>query len=672
VKWAVAGLLAVAVVAGFVYGAGVGLPFYSDDMYHFRWVETHSAAGLLRPSDSFASYRPLPSLIWYLWRHWVGFYSPAGFHALNLLLHVVNGWLVVALARRLTMGLEAPRREWFSWAAGLIFILYPLSYQAVLWVGALTHLLGAFLILLALLLYDRGRCGAWGWMIASWLVALLAPFANEAGLVLAGLVLLYEWAAPHLRSRRHLPLALAYLLGPALYLALWLGWHGGVSSGLLESLTRVEQLLQKAAYFAQGATFPFQFVTARLVPLWDWSGWWALGLGVAFSLAVLGLLYARLGWWRRLGLFCGWVALTVLPPLVALSADYVGTAPRLLYIASAGVACLWGGAVAGLRAPGEGRRIAPVSVLQGGIPAFSRQAVLELWRGFVPLRVVALALILVPSLVFLRQRMTLHELVARPMWQVVEVSRSSPDESFLFVNVPAWAAYKNFTFPVGREGVAFLPGYVGMSDFIWANTGLTVESRAVTFANIQREQPYWYGTWGGAQDWEAMDRAIRAAGRAYVSLYQGWDIRLVEAGSVGAGAPVRQPLARFDGGILLLDAQITLEADGLTAVLVWSAEESSEIGDAVFVHLLDGEGRLVGQADGLSLEDTFPFWLWQAGDVVRDVRWMPVPGGLPPGQYTLQVGLYDIVTGVRRAAWDADGVRFADDVVPAMVVSVTG
>ena len=48
-------------------------------MYHFRWVETHDAIELLLPSDSFASYRPLPSLVWYLWRHTVGFYSLAGF-----------------------------------------------------------------------------------------------------------------------------------------------------------------------------------------------------------------------------------------------------------------------------------------------------------------------------------------------------------------------------------------------------------------------------------------------------------------------------------------------------------------------------------------------------------------------------------------------------------------
>ena len=100
--------------------------------------------------------------------------------------------------------------------------------------------------------------------------------------------------------------------------------------------------------------------------------------------------------------------------------------------------------------------------------------------------------------------------------------------------------------------------------------------------------------------------------------------------------------------------------------MVWSASEHPEIGDAVFAQLFDGEGQLVGQADGLPLANMFPFWLCQAGDVVRDVRWFPVPGGLPPGEYVLQVGLYDTSSGARRPAWDEGGARLADDVVPAL------
>ena len=637
--------LVVAAVAAFVYGPGLGLPFYSDDMYHFRWVETHDAAELLLPSSSFASYRPLPSLIWYLWRHTVGFYSPAGFYALNLLLHIANSWLVVALTRRLNAGTST----WLPWAAGLVFVLYPFSYQAVLWVGALTHLLGAFLILLALLFYSRGRRGDWGWMAASWLAGLLAPFANEAGLTVVGLVLLYEWAAPRAATKaqtatkaKMITRIAPTLTGPVLYLAVWLGWGARGPAGLLERMGQVEQLLQKATYFAQGVTFPLQFAAARFADQWSWSVGQAVGWGVAISLAALALCYARLGWWRRFGLGWGWAALTMLPPLVALSAAYVDTAPRLLYIPSVGVACLWGWAVAGL-------------------PSTQRLGL--------ALRTGTLALILLPSLAFLRQRIALFELVARPAQQAVEVSQASPDDSLLFVNLPAWAAYKENAFPVSVEGVAFLPGYVGMVDFVWANTGLDVDVQAATFANIQQDQPYWYGSWGEAQDWETLGRAIRDVDRVYVALYGEEEIRLVEAGGVGDSATAR-PLARFDGGISLLDAQATPESDGLTVVLIWSTEEHPEVGDAVFAQLFDEQGRLVSQADGLALANTFPFWLCQAGDVVRDVRWLPAPGGLAPGEYRLLVGMYNIGSGARRPVWGDGGTRFADDVAPALSFGV--
>ncbi len=630
-------MLALALGAAFADGPGLGLPFYSDDMYHFRWVETSSATSVLLPSDSLTSYRPLIFLFWFLWRHWIGFYAPTQLYAVSLVVHTLNGWMVFALARRLGASGPLARREWLSWIAGFVFILYPFSYQAVLWVGSFTHVMGAFLILSTILLYDRSRRGSRGWALASLVAGFLAPFANEAGLLVAGLVVLYGWAVSRATARATVKTALVYLPGPLIYLAIWFGLHSGVSVDAAGNL-QWSQLLQKGTFFVQGVTFPIQFVTARLVNLWDWSVGQAVGWGAVLSALLLGAGYVRSRRWRRLGFACGWAALTALPPLVALSAAYVNTAPRLLYIPAAGVALLWGGALAEL---------------------------LPTRRTGAALRAVALALILLPSLIFLRQRMTLFEMVARPARQAVDVCRSSPNGSYLFVNLPAWAAYKENTFPVSTEGVAFLPDYGGLTDFIWANTGLEVDARAAAFANIQPDRPYWYGPWGELLDWESLGQAIRAADRVYVTLYGTDEMRLVEAGSVGGAVPDMRPLAHFAGGIDLLSAQITPQGDGLSAELVWSTGEHPDVGDAIFAQLFDEQGRLVSQADGVPLANMFPFWLCQAGDVVRDVRWLPTPDGLEPGGYTLQVGLYDITTGVRRAVWDENDIRFRDDVVPA-------
>ena len=60
----------------------------------------------------------------------------------------------------------------------------------------------------------------------------------------------------------------------------------------------------------------------------------------------------------------------------------------------------------------------------------------------------------------------------------------------------------------------------------------------------------------------------------------------------------------------------------------------------VFVHLLDSSGRLVAQHDGEpvawhSLTDR-----WHAGERYTDRHGVPLPADLPPGAYTLLVGLY--------------------------------
>ncbi len=628
-------MLVVMLAVWLIYSVSVQLPFYSDDVYHFQWIEARQPTELLLPSASFASYRPLPSLVWYLWRQTVGFYSPAGFHALNVLLHIANAWLTMALARRISRGTTA--HTWFPGIAGLLFALYPFAYQAVLWVGALTHLLGAFLLLLAVLFYDIGRRRARRWLLLSWGLAMLSPLSNEAGLLAPGLIALYEWSAPHLRSRRRLSLALVYLPVALVQPVIWLNGASDSSSSL-QRLTQPLRLLQKAAYFAQGATFPFQFASGNLVSRWNWEGWWAVSLGIALAVLTLVLVYPR-ACWREGVLASAWVALTVLPPLVALSVDYVGTAPRLLYTAAVGISILWARVIVTLFSSLSGQR----------------------WRHIFHLA--ALLLVLGPAVVFIRQRVTLYRLGARPMSQALDVSRSA-QEPLLFVNTPAWIAYKTLTFPLGREGVSLMPSYVSMADFIWANTGRSVQARAVAFANIRSSQPYWYSAWQQEQNWDSLAQAIRASKTAYVCLWQEWDIQLVEAG--GAASPPstqhRHPIAVFENGITLWKADVIPERGGVHLALTWSADQT-QVSDTVFVHLVDDAAQLAGQMDGFPLAGMYPFWLWQAGEQMRDVRWIPSLGGLLPGGYEISLGLYDPATGERKGVVDAQGNPLLDNVV---------
>ena len=102
---------------------------------------------------------------------------------------------------------------------------------------------------------------------------------------------------------------------------------------------------------------------------------------------------------------------------------------------------------------------------------------------------------------------------------------------------------------------------------------------------------------------------------------------------------------------LVLEDQVRLEGysvypeqplagQGLVVSLAWEALRTPEERLKVFVHLLDGSGRLVAQHDGEpvgwhSLTDA-----WQAGDRYTDRHGILLPPEVSPGDYVLEVGMY--------------------------------
>jgi hypothetical protein len=66
--------------------------------------------------------------------------------------------------------------------------------------------------------------------------------------------------------------------------------------------------------------------------------------------------------------------------------------------------------------------------------------------------------------------------------------------------------------------------------------------------------------------------------------------------------------------------------------------------DAVFfTHLLDENGEIVAQRDGLDA----PSWAWQPGDVILQIHPLTIPHDTQPGEYQPLVGIYDRTSGVR-------------------------
>jgi uncharacterized membrane protein len=92
--------------------------------------------------------------------------------------------------------------------------------------------------------------------------------------------------------------------------------------------------------------------------------------------------------------------------------------------------------------------------------------------------------------------------------------------------------------------------------------------------------------------------------------------------------------------------------------LYWQSVAETDTDYTVFTHLLDDEGRIVGQHDGLpgnglrltEIWQPAIFKLtsrWQAGEVVRDVHYLSLSPDCKPGTGTLEVGMYNRWTGQR-------------------------
>jgi hypothetical protein len=92
----------------------------------------------------------------------------------------------------------------------------------------------------------------------------------------------------------------------------------------------------------------------------------------------------------------------------------------------------------------------------------------------------------------------------------------------------------------------------------------------------------------------------------------------------------------------------------LTVTLAWRAEETPAASYHVFLHLLDAEGNLVAQSDGVPAGWTRPTTGWLPGEFIADTHTLAIPPGTPAGTYTLRTGLYDPDTGIRVT--DAAGV----------------
>jgi len=152
----------------------------------------------------------------------------------------------------------------------------------------------------------------------------------------------------------------------------------------------------------------------------------------------------------------------------------------------------------------------------------------------------------------------------------------------------------------------------------------------------------------GAEDWLAQNAfplGEQAYGKMRVLAYR--------AGTPARGETFAAPMA-FDNGMQLLgyhlnDAPLEAGRGIVTVQLDWQAAHKIAGDYAVSVRVTNARGDLVwAEADTPPSSGTQPTSAWQPGQRVTDHHALTIPPGMPPGNYVVQIAVFDLQSG--RAA----------------------
>ena len=188
--WIYAAAAALALYLAFqVYAPALSGPFVFDDTY--QPYHTPDFPNALH----FWTRGVRPLLMFSYWINYRFSQAPPGFHAVNILIHLLNSFLIFFIVRKLARR-ESP--DWMLAAfAAAVFLLHPIQTEAVSYIAGRSECLSVFFFLaaFAVFLYRRTPAVSWPASIAVLLLFGAAALTKEHTLVLPALLLLtdYYW-----------------------------------------------------------------------------------------------------------------------------------------------------------------------------------------------------------------------------------------------------------------------------------------------------------------------------------------------------------------------------------------------------------------------------------------------------------------------------------------------
>ena len=500
-----------------MYASSLAYPFFWVDPIDIGLARDRSILQIFTTSQGYLYYRPFAFVLWKLLAALQGEYNPFGFHLVHVLTHIVNVWLMFALAKRLL------RQTFAAGIAALFFAWYPFSHQTVTWVISPQPQATLFMLLSAILYYD-GRVHDRRKLI--WLsvlmLALALPFQENAvsfGFVIAALEVLM---VPHPPSPSpdvsgegakgvrwypllHIGVCLAFA-------ALWFIIPKDPDS----AIARFDQA--SGWYLLQGLIWP---VAGAIGP---WRVWFAALSNPAWAPLIIAAPITLAGPVRRL------LARTTLAP-VLLRLDLV----RRDGAAHLGDARLWlRGHLAANLVCGRGRR--GVDLGGSAHARFSigaRESLVESRSAAFWLRRFSCR-----ARCFSYVRKTLHDQTMPAIWDVVNSGQQAGSAAkLLYINAPDQITPKWREFPVGFFRAVLMPVSVDLGQYVELQTGVRPQTQSLSVPALAHLEDYPYNVdmRGEAVDQATLSAAIRSADQIFIAEYDpSGAVKIVEAGSIAA------------------------------------------------------------------------------------------------------------------------------------------
>ncbi|MBI5650575.1 MAG: hypothetical protein HZC40_09050 [Chloroflexi bacterium] len=154
------------------------------------------------------------------------------------------------------------------------------------------------------------------------------------------------------------------------------------------------------------------------------------------------------------------------------------------------------------------------------------------------------------------------------------------------------------------------------------------------------------------------DAALQNHSAAFVYYYDEPGRFKEQAVQPNATVEVALPI-QFENSIALEKIEIVnttaRRGEAFIAILHWRAAQRPARDYTLFAHLTTAAGASIAGADSQPQRGRAPTTTWRARQRVLDYLIIPIDADVPPGEYQVQIGWYDLQTMQRLARADASG-----------------